>query len=188
MAHDAEPWLRDYLYIPLGGSRRGARRTTINIMLTMVLGGLWHGAGWTFIFWGALHGGGLVAGRWHRARGPDTRTQTAAVVWGQRAATFAFVCLGWVFFRADSLGTAFGLLGRFLAGWSTPTLLVSPLLVGTIMLSLGMQFAPTGLGERIRERVAVLQPIPMGLLFAGVLFVITTMGPQGVAPFIYFRF
>ncbi len=181
-------WLRDYLYIPLGGNQRGPRRTVINIMLTMVLGGLWHGAGWTFIFWGALHGGGLVTGRWHRARRPDARTQTAAVVWGQRAATFAFVCLGWVFFRADSLGTAFGLLGRFLAGWSTPTLLVSPLLAGTIVLSLGMQFAPAGLGERIRQRVAELQPIPMGLLFAGVLFVMTTMGPQGVAPFIYFRF
>ena len=103
---------------------------------------------------------------------------------GPSLASDAALSLKW----ADSLGTAFGLLGRFLAGWSTPTLLVSPLLAGTIVLSLGMQFAPTGLGERIRKRVAVLQPIPMGLLFAGVLFVITTMGPQGVAPFIYFRF
>ena len=181
-------WLRDYVYIPLGGNQRGPRRTAINIMLTMVLGGLWHGAGWTFVFWGALHGGGLVAGRWRRARRPDTRPETAAVVWGQRAATFALVCLGWVFFRADSLGTAFGLLGRLLFGWTTPTLLVSPLVLGTIGLSLGMQFVPPGLGERIRDRLATLQPVPMGLLFSGVLFVITTLGPQGVAPFIYFRF
>jgi len=181
-------WLRDYLYIPLGGNQRGPRRTAINIMLTMVLGGLWHGAGWTFVFWGALHGGGIVAGRWHRARRPDTRPETAAVLWGQRTATFAFVCLGWVFFRADSLGTAFGLLGRLIVGWTTPTLLVGPLLIGTIALSLGMQFAPQGLSERIRDRVATLQPVAMGLLFSGVLFVITTLGPQGVAPFIYFRF
>ena len=181
-------WLRDYLYIPLGGDRRGTRRTAINIMLTMVLGGLWHGAGWTFLFWGALHGGGVVAGRWRRARRPDTRPETTAVVWGQRAATFAFVCLAWVFFRADSLDTAFGLLGRFLSGWTTPTLLVSPLLVATIVLSLGIQFAPLGAGTWIRERVATLQPIPMGLLFSAVLFVITTLGPQGVAPFIYFKF
>ncbi|MEA2551685.1 MAG: alginate O-acetyltransferase complex protein AlgI [Actinomycetota bacterium] len=181
-------WLRDYVYIPLGGNRRGPRRTTINIMLTMVLGGLWHGAGWTFILWGALHGGGLLAGRWHRARRPDTRAPTGAVIWGQRLATFAFVCLGWVFFRADSLGTAFGLLGRFLAGWGTPTTLVGPLLVGTIGLSLGLQLAPRGSGAWIRERVGTLRPLPMGLLFAGVLFITTSLGPQGVAPFIYFRF
>jgi D-alanyl-lipoteichoic acid acyltransferase DltB (MBOAT superfamily) len=181
-------WLRDYVYIPLGGNQRGRRRTAINIMLTMVLGGLWHGAGWTFVFWGALHGAGLIAGRWRRAHRPDTRVQTAAVVWGQRIATFAFVCVGWVFFRADSLGTAFAMLGRFLMGWTTPTVLVSPVLVVTIALSLGMQFTPPEVGSRIRERVATLQPVPMGLLFSAVLFFITTLGPQGVDPFIYFRF
>jgi D-alanyl-lipoteichoic acid acyltransferase DltB (MBOAT superfamily) len=181
-------WLRDYVYVPLGGNRHGPRRTTINIMLTMLLGGLWHGAGWTFIFWGGLHGAGLVAGRWRRARRPDTRPQTAAVIWGQRAGTFAFVCIGWVFFRADSLGTAFGMLERLVTGWTTPTSLVSPLVVATIALSLGMQFAGPGVGGWIRSRIAMLQPVPMGLVFSGVLFVITTLGPQGVAPFIYFRF
>ena len=181
-------WLRDYVYIPLGGNQRGPRRTAINIMLTMVLGGLWHGAGWTFVFWGALHGAGLVVGRWRRARRPDVLPAAAAVVWGQRTSTFAFVCLGWVFFRADSLGTAFGLLGRLVAGWTTPTLLVSPLLIGATALSLGMQFSPPEIGAKIRDRVGTLQPVPMGLLFSGVLFVITTLGPQGVAPFIYFRF
>jgi alginate O-acetyltransferase complex protein AlgI len=98
------------------------------------------------------------------------------------------VCLGWVFFRADSLGTAFALLGRFVAGWDMPTALVSPLLIGTIALSLGLQFAPREPGGWIRARVGALRPVAMGLLFAGVLFVTTSLGPQGVAPFIYFRF
>jgi alginate O-acetyltransferase complex protein AlgI len=95
-------WLRDYLYVPLGGNRRGPRRTYVNLMAVMLLGGLWHGASWNFVLWGALHGGMLA---FERAQGKDSfyrRLPDPLRV----AITFLIVCLGWVFFRAKTLGQA----------------------------------------------------------------------------------
>ena len=95
-------WLRDYLYIPLGGNRRGLRRTYINLMLVMLLGGLWHGAAWKFVVWGGLHGGLLALERWLGARNPVHRLP--AIVRG--GLTFVFVLFTWVFFRAADLSSA----------------------------------------------------------------------------------
>src|SRR5579884_2593228 len=96
-------WLRDYLYKPLGGSRRGPLRTYRNLMITMVLGGLWHGASWTFVAWGALHGAALAVTRvWQRAR----RGAPARGGWLAALATFHFVCFAWVFFRAPTFAHA----------------------------------------------------------------------------------
>ncbi|MBS1195912.1 MAG: putative poly(beta-D-mannuronate) O-acetylase, partial [Actinobacteria bacterium] len=109
-------WLRDYLYIPLGGNKGGRLLTYRNLMLTMLLGGLWHGAAWRFVVWGGLHGLWLAAERavveTRRSRGlaplPDTWWLRAV----KRVATFHLVCLAWVFFRADSLATAGEVLRR----------------------------------------------------------------------------
>jgi D-alanyl-lipoteichoic acid acyltransferase DltB (MBOAT superfamily) len=152
-------WLRDYVYIPLGGNRKGERRTAVNVMITMLLGGLWHGAAWTFVFWGGFHG-----------------------------ATFALVCVGWTFFRADSIGTAVSLLGRLVTGWRTPSEFVTPLVALTIGGMLALQFWPRGLGLRLQSGLSRLRPVPLGVVFAFVLLVIVVMGPSGVAPFIYFQF
>ncbi len=180
-------WLRDYLYIPLGGSKKGEIRTYANIMVTMVLGGLWHGAAWTFVFWGAYMGAGQVVGAWKRAHVP-AREDTPALRWWQRIATFNLVCVGWIFFKADSLATAFSMLSRLVTGWTTPTSLVSPLVVFVIFGMLGMQYLPHRPAVLLQARVSQLRPEVMGIVFAIALFVIVTMGPQGVAPFIYFRF
>ncbi len=180
-------WLRDYLYIPLGGSKRGEGRTYVNIVVTMVLGGLWHGAAWPFVIWGLFHGIGLAIGAFKRAHLPE-RPETPLLVLGQRISTFALVCVGWVFFRADSLGTAFTMFGRLLFGWTTPTELVTPLGVGTIAFMLALQLAPREPGLRLQRSISRWRPVPMGLAGAGALFVIATLGPQGVAPFIYFQF
>jgi alginate O-acetyltransferase complex protein AlgI len=180
-------WLRDYLYIPLGGSKKGEVRTYINIMLTMVLGGLWHGAAWTFVVWGAYQGAGQVIGTWKRLHLP-ARPETPIWIWGQRIVTFNLVCIGWVFFRADGLGTAFSMLGRLVAGWSTPVDLVSPLVLFVIFGMLALQHLPHRPAELLQARVSQLSPVVMGLTFSVALFVIATMGPQGVAPFIYFQF
>ena len=95
-------WLRDYLYVPLGGSRRGPRRTFVNLLLVMLLGGLWHGAAWTFVIWGGLHGTLLAL---ERARGK--RALYAGLPRPVRVgATFVLVSIGWVFFRAADLGEA----------------------------------------------------------------------------------
>jgi alginate O-acetyltransferase complex protein AlgI len=180
-------WLRDYLYIPLGGSRRGEARTYVNIVATMVLGGLWHGAAWPFVIWGLFHGVGQAVGAFKRAHFAERR-ETPLIVWSQRASTFALVCVGWVFFRSDSIGTAFTVLGRLFVGWATPTELVTPLGVATIALMLALQNAPPQPGLRLQRTISRWRPVPLGLAGAVTLFVIATLGPQGVAPFIYFQF
>jgi D-alanyl-lipoteichoic acid acyltransferase DltB (MBOAT superfamily) len=108
-------FLRDYLYIPLGGNRKGPCRRYVNLLLTMLLGGLWHGAGWTFVAWGGLHGLYLsIFHGWHdwRARtGRTPATPSAGGVWVGRVATFFLVLLAWVFFRAESFRSAITILG-----------------------------------------------------------------------------
>jgi D-alanyl-lipoteichoic acid acyltransferase DltB (MBOAT superfamily) len=142
-------WLRDYLYIPLGGSRDGERRTYRNLMLTMLLGGLWHGANWTYVVWGGIHGAGLGIERaarrmlpWAAADAADTADAAApsfVATWAWRIVIFHLVCLAWIFFRAQSLGEAMTFLGglriwawsaeyglalRFLAVFSMPLMLL----------------------------------------------------------------
>lgn len=101
-------WLRDYLYIPLGGNRRGKLRTYVNLIVTMLLGGLWHGANWTFVMWGGIHGFGLALERLFKLS-EDRLTFFSR--WGRRIVIFHIVCLAWVFFRADSVTAAFERLG-----------------------------------------------------------------------------
>ena len=118
-------WLRDYLYIPLGGNRKGSRRTSRNLMLTMLLGGLWHGAGWTYLTWGLFHGFILVVYyQYSRNRTPriksGSRLQTALSI----AVMFNLACLGWLFFRAESMSQAGAMLARMctnftLSGFTT---------------------------------------------------------------------
>ncbi len=126
-------WLRDYLYIPLGGNRRGKARQIINLLITMVLGGLWHGANWTFVIWGALHGVGLALAH---VFGKALRLPR----WLGILLTFHFVTIAWVFFRAPDLATAmrvlagpftqtYGSAGLVLAALAFPILLIAVFLV-----------------------------------------------------------
>jgi D-alanyl-lipoteichoic acid acyltransferase DltB (MBOAT superfamily) len=186
-------WLRDYLYIPLGGSHGGEVRTAANVMVTMLLGGLWHGAGWTFVAWGGLHGFGQVVGRWRRrrrvARGRLGEPAAVARIAVARIATFHLVCLTWVFFRADSIEAAFGLLRRLASGWGEAAPLVTPLAVATIAGMLLLQNLPlAGATDRLQRIFAGVGPILQGASLALVLLVITALGSRGVAPFIYFQF
>jgi len=99
-------WLRDYLYIPLGGNRRGEARTYLNLMSTMLLGGLWHGANWTFVIWGAIHGVWLSIERLLGGGQRRSERSSQLAVWLSRVGIFHLVCLSWIFFRADSLSAA----------------------------------------------------------------------------------
>ena len=107
-------WLRDYLYIPLGGNRNGALLTCRNVMLTMIVGGLWHGAAWTFILWGLFHGGLLVVHRlaapWLERVQPVDPVDRACWKGLRIVVTFHLVCLGWLIFRAGTLKQAAGML------------------------------------------------------------------------------
>jgi D-alanyl-lipoteichoic acid acyltransferase DltB (MBOAT superfamily) len=185
-------WLRDYLYIPLGGNRGTPLRTARNIMITMVLGGLWHGAGWTFVIWGALHGVGQVVGHLRRqrrlARGLPAVASGPVRIWWQRFATFQFVCLAWIFFNASSLSNALDMLNRLVTGWGTPSTLITPLLVLTIGLILAAQYVPRGFMERMQALFSEQASVVQACILAGGLLTVTTLGPTGVAPFIYYRF
>ena len=185
-------WLRDYLYVPLGGSRGSRSALYRNLMLTMVLGGLWHGAGWTFVAWGALHGVGQCVGHFRRARrvarGQSAQAEGRLAVAWQRFATFQFVCLGWLFFRAGNFEIAFTLLRRLVTDWSGPAPLVRLPVVLAIAGALGLQYLPSGLPRALKDGFARLGTVAKGLSLGGALLTITTLGPIGVAPFIYFRF
>src|SRR5262249_10075453 len=101
-------FLRDYLYIPLGGNRKGPARRYINWLVTMLLGGLWHGAGWTFVAWGGLHGLYLIVNHgWRYAWGPPTPLASTRISWLKRLVVFFAVVVAWVFFRSDSVSTAY---------------------------------------------------------------------------------
>ena len=191
-------WLRDYLYIPLGGNGGSERRTQRNLLLTMLLGGLWHGASWQFVVWGGIHGAGLAVERAVRGRGavasvgdeaPRRRGVPGAVRW---LVTFHVVCLAWVFFRAESFATAWTLLGRLVTGWAGPAGLTPtvPLawLVLLIALAIAAQFVPKDVGLALQAASSRVGPVWQGVALAVALFVVDALGPEGVAPFIYFQF
>ena len=184
-------WLRDYLYIPLGGNRDGVRRTYRNLVLTMVIGGLWHGAAMTFLVWGAIHGGFLALERWVKERWALRQVPAALPIEVTRILqwllTFHVVCLAWIFFRAESIGGAFEVIGGIVAG-SQPNELVTTLLVVTIALMLASQFVPPRVVERAQARFTAVGAGLQVALLAGALTLIDVLGPDGVAPFIYFRF
>ena len=182
-------WLRDYLYIPLGGNRHGRLATYRNLMLTMLIGGLWHGAGWTFVVWGGIHGTALVAERWWRGRPgfverPWTSTRRA---W-HRFWTFQVVCFAWIFFRADSFADAWAAITRLFSAWAEPSPLVTTGVLAAIAVGLGSQYLPRRFPLAVMARFSRL-PVPaQAVALALALLVTHAMGPQGVAPFIYFRF
>ena len=184
-------WLRDYLYIPLGGGRGSQWQVARNIMITMLLGGLWHGAAWTFVAWGAIHGSGQVVGHLRRsnrlARGLDPLPDGRRHVVVQRLVTFHIVCLGWIFFRADSFSTATTLIGRLFTAWGRAPL-VTPLVVITVLGTVALQYLPPNLGGGVQRAFARQPWVTQGAILGVVLLAITTLGPQGVAPFIYYKF
>ncbi len=180
-------WLRDYLYFSLGGNRRGAGRTYFNLLLTMLLGGLWHGAAWNFVLWGLWHGGGLAL---HRAWTKDFKFQISnfkffgGVRW---AATFLFVLYGWLLFRAKSLGQIVNMT-RGLAEFSAPPWIQS------FSLNLLVFATPLVLMEiwqvQSRNRLVPLSlPVWAKAGLQGTLLVaIVVFWEKQEIPFIYFQF
>jgi D-alanyl-lipoteichoic acid acyltransferase DltB (MBOAT superfamily) len=179
--------LRDYLYRPLGGSRRGRLLTYRNLAVTMLLGGLWHGAGWTFVVWGAIHGAMLIAERaagevWRPLGLPHRLVTTMRWL-----LTFHVVSLSWIFFRADDLGRATDLLGQLVGG--IPTAPEVPLaVVAVVAAAIASQFVPAATSARIGADLARVNPLVQVVGLAAAHTVIDALGPEGVAPFIYYQF
>ncbi len=178
-------WLRDYLYIPLGGNRLGEGRTQVNLLLTMVLGGLWHGAAWTFLFWGLWHGLALVAHRFLARRFPSQHrfgllSKTAGML-----TTWFVVSVGWVFFRAEGFSDAVTVIGRMLG--NTPGIQwYPPLVIGVLACMLLEHVAwSTPLRSAMRMRHDRWYS-PVGTTIA--IWCLLLYAPRGFAPFQYFQF
>lgn len=182
-------WLRDYLYIPLGGNRGSTLFTYRNLFLVMLLGGLWHGANWTFVMWGSIHGGYLIAERVVKQRwvGHEIGLPARLVTALQWFLTFNVVCLAWVFFRSQSIGGAFEVLWQLVVGHGVNPG-VTLLLVLVVVASIASQFVPERFPERAGVLFGRLAPIMQIAALAVGLLAIDALGPEGVAPFIYFQF
>lgn len=179
-------WLRDYLYIgALGGSRKGFARQCVNLILTMLLGGLWHGAKWTFVIWGGLHGGVLAIERiWDRIR-PEGWPRLPRLL--GILITFHIVLVGWIFFRAESFDTAIAYLrGIGTAGAASDVL--TPLACVLILFGFSIHFTPANLGQRLALQVRMLPAWAFGLLVGVTILIVDAMRFEGVAPFIYYQF
>jgi alginate O-acetyltransferase complex protein AlgI len=173
-------YLRDFLYIPLGGNRDGRWKTARNLMITMTLGGLWHGAAWGFVLWGALHGLGLVVE--HQFRG-----KVSLPGWLRWALVFNIVVFGWILFRAESLDLAGSFLSQL--GEPGPATLWSAPVVIAIVLTIGLQLLPQRGVELARVRVAQLRPATLAVVLAVVIALVgATVPSNAVPPFIYFQF
>ncbi len=173
-------FLRDFLYIPLGGNRGGKLRQARNLMITMVLGGLWHGAAWGFVLWGFIHGSALVIENVFRGRiSPPT--------WLKWFLTFHIVVLAWIPFRAPDLDLAGSFLSRLVEPgpatlWTAPVVFV-------ILLVIGLQLLPARPMDALRVRYERLHPAALGASMAVVIVLVAaTVSSQGVPPFIYFQF
>jgi alginate O-acetyltransferase complex protein AlgI len=182
-------WLRDYLYIPLGGNRGTARRTEINLMLTMLIGGLWHGASWSFVAWGGLHGTYLVIERRVRGAHPEEPRGAMALAAGVLF-TYVLTCFTWVFFRAADFTTAWQIV-RAMVGFGTPTPgQVSSAVRGALCL---VAVAAMLLGHaRMRkthlEDVLVTMSSTQRGAMLGLMLIAIALAGGGQRAFIYFQF
>jgi alginate O-acetyltransferase complex protein AlgI len=182
-------WLRDYLYVPLGGNRNGATRTQVNLMLTMLIGGLWHGASWNFVIWGGIHGFYLLAERVVRRFGPGGPwLDTAAARGGLMTLTFLLTCITWVFFRAKELSGATSLLASAFGGGGGPALVPTQELIAVGIAIVGL----VGVHWRMRDRsvedwaASASDNLIVGLWTVMAFSIALTQG--GGDAFIYFQF
>lgn len=180
-------WLRMYLYIPLGGNKKGATRTAINLALVMLIGGLWHGASWNFVIWGGFHG--ILLG-YERMIGkkplyaPLPRFLRVAL-------TFVLVLIAWVFFRADSFGEAVSFLGSMFGLVTVPA--TSSLVAGIIytpytLLFMGLSALIVWFAPQSWDWTRSLGPVKIVLLVLVFFMSVAVLSMQSYNPFIYFNF
>ena len=189
-------WLKDYLYISLGGNRKGRLRTYVNLIITMFLGGLWHGANIRFIIWGLLHGVALAIHKMMLQLLPSLKKTGEEMPRFRRYIgmfiTFHLVCIGWVFFRASSMEVVSSMfsqiveafhpevIGQFIVGYKTVFILI---VIGYLV-----HFVPQKPMDKLTKGVAALPLWAQALLFALVIVLVVQFRSSGVQPFIYFQF
>lgn len=187
-------WLRDYLYISLGGNRKGKVRQYINLIITMFLGGSWHGAAWNFIFWGLMHGIALAIHKAYRTLLGRNKTYQSHGVRRLLAVlvTFHFVCFCWIFFRHHDFASATDMLGQIIHNLSPqvfPQLVAGYWVVFALMLlGYALHFLPDSWERGCVRFVTWLPLVGKALLMVAVIYLVIQMKSAEIQPFIYFQF
>lgn len=189
-------WLRDYLYISLGGNRKGNRRTYLNLLLTMLLGGLWHGAALRFVLWGALHGVALAVHKMWLSVVPWAKKDGASMNFLMRlfgvVLTFHIVCLGWLVFRADSMQTAMLLLHQIFTNFDTSLIpqVVEGYAFSMLLIGVGylLHFVPTRVDGWMQGVVSRAPMVVQVALIVAVAWLVMQVKSSDIQPFIYFQF
>lgn len=186
-------WLRDHLYIPLGGNRGGNLRTYINLFLTMLIGGFWHGANWNFIAWGALHGAALCVHKLFRRIRGNTNCQTgiiSRIISG--VVTFHFIVFCWIFFRNASFNYSWQMISKIFTEfnigllpqiWNGYALVISLIIFGFIL-----HFLPERLSKYCQKVITQSPLLCQALLITAVIYLIIQVKSSDIQPFIYFQF
>jgi D-alanyl-lipoteichoic acid acyltransferase DltB (MBOAT superfamily) len=188
-------WLKDYLYIPLGGNRKGTVRTYINLFVTMLLGGLWHGAAWRFMAWGAFHGISLAVHKWMTKHSGLAKKEKATTPFRRAlgiVGTFHLVCFGWIFFRADSVRLGCEMLERIFTGFHPEVLgqFIEGYPIVTFLLISGyiIHFLPAQVNGTM-QRIVTRSPLLLQALYLVIsIFIVAQIKSAGIVPFIYFQF
>lgn len=188
-------WLRDYLYISLGGNRKGKLRQYANLILTMLLGGLWHGASWNFVVWGGMHGLALAVHKiWTKftARTYNTLCYNNLRRFVATIFTFHFICLTWIFFRSADFEVSKQVISRIFTSFQPqllPQLLTgyapAMLLIATGFL---LHFTPHRWTRRLQARISMMPLIVKALIFIAAAYIVIQIKGSDVQPFIYFQF
>lgn len=186
-------WLRDYLYIPLGGNRKGEVRTYANQMLTMLLGGLWHGASWRFIIWGAFHGAALGVHKWFSSKFPNAVKKDSSLAhFGSVFVTFHFVCFCWIFFRAADITTVGEILHQVFFNFNLALLpdFLSGYRVVLMLMVIGymLHFIPREAELAAQETVTRMSLSGKAAFIILVIILVIQTKSSGIQPFIYFQF
>lgn len=185
-------WLRDYLYIPLGGNRKGRFRTYVNLLITMLIGGLWHGANWKFVFWGGMHGLGLAVDKlWRNITHGKVEQHILGRVVGWML-TLCFVSILWVFFRADSFSDASQLLQQCCKGYSWPLLVAfvrtRSLFVILMIVMVAIHAIPSSQFSKVEDMYIRTPFIVKVICFIVLIQCLLQLQSEEVQPFIYFQF
>lgn len=183
-------WLRDYLYVPLGGNRKGNLRTYANLLTTMLLGGLWHGASWSFVVWGGLHGLYLAVERWLKARVGKLAVWTTLPMQILLALlTYFFINITWVFFRAPDFATAWRLIDTMLTFETAgEKVLPAVFITQTVMTIVAMLAIHWYMRERRLDEVVARVPGWLGGIIWGAMLMVIVITQGGSDAFIYFQF
>lgn len=189
-------WLKDYLYISLGGNRKGKIRTYINLLITMLLGGLWHGASMSFIIWGAIHGVALAIHKFIMSRFSSFKQLGSEMKPWRRVLgiliTFHLVCFGWIFFRADSIQTVKEMLSQIFTNFHPEvfTQFVAGYKGVFILMVIGyvLHFMPKSAENAVQGVVTRSPLLVQAVILAVMIFVVVQFKSAGVQPFIYFQF